>query len=190
VKALIVGYCVAGAFSLLPLLLMPFEARRYATFDEKQARQVRRMAEIGRGEYFLTAWALLTGIGSVVLIVRGHDIGWGWLGVATLWALGVVVGRLHDRRILRLLGDRGRYEHTSELRAREKRLRYFGLAAFVGLVGTGLLRYSYPDDDMPSPAATAFVLLTLVLAAGVLGYLVTTIKMSASLDGPDHGAEP
>lgn len=173
---LIFAYCLAGFFAFLPLLPAGRLRRQVDEADEQRLKDLRRVAESRWMDYLLAVWASLTFVGATFALIRGHAIGWAWLGVAALYALGIVTGRRHRRRLLQMIGDRGRVEMPERYRHRASKSYQFLAVGVTGYIGMHVMDYAYPHD-LPTWAEVTNVAFGLVLAVGVIGFLVIRLRM-------------
>ena len=178
---LIFAYCLAAFFALPPLLPAKRFERHLQDADESRFRDLRGLAESRWTSYLLGAWALIAAVGATFAVARGHAIGWAWYGVAALYALGVYSVRLHRRRILRLVGDRGKQDRPDRYKQRAARSYRFAAVSLTGYVGIRVMEYAYPHQP-PDWSMLVRVVFGLVMFVGVIGFFVIRARMYWSGD--------
>lgn len=135
----------------------------------------------------VVGWGGTTAAGAVFLVLRGHPIGYVWLGVGVLWAMTAATTARHRRRVLTLLGDRGRVERTARYRNRAALSYRWGSVALFGYLAQHVVEYAYPDPR-PDGASIIIGMLAIVFLAGVVGFFAVRLRMYLSgddLDVPD-----
>ncbi|KAA1380295.1 hypothetical protein [Aeromicrobium fastidiosum] len=151
--ALIVGYVLAGSALALTVLGLR-SVGHLDRADEDQLRYTRQNAESPVVAVYTATWSLLSVAGAIALLVHGHPVGLGWLGVALLWAGTFAGARIQRRRVLRTLGDRGRTVRSPRNQRRLAAARRWATAAIAAYATTFLVGYAYPD---PLPEGTEAV---------------------------------
>jgi len=180
--SLIFAYCVAALLVLGPLVGTRRVKRQVATAEDARLRDLRRFAESSWTDYLLGVWAFLTLVGATFALIRGHAIGWGWLGVAALYVLGIVTGRRNRRDLLDALGDRGRAERPDRYKQRAAVSYRFVAVGVTGYIGMHMVDYAYPHDP-PTWAEVIYGACGLVMIIGAIGFLA--IRASMYLAGDD-----
>ena len=178
--SLIFAYCF-GILSVLPLLGGRRLERVVAAADEEHLRGLRRYAESKLAELVLPVWGILAFVTAMIALVRGHAIGYAWLGAAALFALGVFATHVHRARLFDLLGDRGRVESTDRYKRRAATSYRFVAIGATGYIGMKVMDYAFPNDP-PSWAAIIEGVSGLVMIVGVVGFLAIRTRMYLSGD--------
>ncbi len=185
--ALILALVLPTSLALLSLAPTTRLERRMDTATDEDLASIRQGNESPVHLWFLIGWGATTLFGAVFLLVRGQSIGLAWLGVAALWAVAAVTTQRHRRRVLAVLGDRGRVERTVRYRARATLSYRWGSAALFGYVGQRFVQYAYPGQR-PDGASFAIGIFAVVFLAGIVGFVVVRTRMYLSgddLDVPD-----
>ena len=170
--SLIFGYVLAGLVLAGAVLGGRRIEQRIGSADAQELRDHRAMAESPLWVFAVAGWATLCAVGGVVLLARGHLIGSGWLGLAALLGVATWAMRRRSRRILALLGDRGRVEHGPR-HDRWRRISTVLLA--IGLAAT--FGRSFVEiavvEPLPPPAEVADLSLSVLSVVGFLGFAIT-----------------
>ncbi|MEJ7633282.1 hypothetical protein [Aeromicrobium sp.] len=152
------------------------QERRVAEADDQALRDLRRFAESAWTDYQLGIWSLLSLVGGVFLILRDRPIGWGWLGVAVVYALGIAAVRKNRSRMRRLLGDRGRTEMPARFTAGAARSYRYAAVGATGYAGIQIVQYAYPRT-LPVAASATIALFALVMIVGIGGFAIIRVRM-------------
>ncbi|WP_244633541.1 hypothetical protein [Aeromicrobium sp. CFBP 8757] len=185
--ALVIALVLPTIITLLSLAPLTRLERYMDTATDEELASIRQADESPLHVWFLVGWGATTLVGAMFLLVRGQSIGFAWLGVAGLWALAALTTLRRRRRVLATLGERGRVERTVRYRARATLSYRWGSAALFGYVGQRFVQYAYPGQR-PDGASFAIGIFTVVLIAGIIGFVVVRTRMYLSgddLDVPD-----
>lgn len=167
---------IAALFALTPILLASRLPAVVAEANEDQLRDLRSYGSSRWTEYLLVIWAAASLTGAVALLLRGHSIGWAWIGVAAAYAAAIIGFRRGRAAILDALGDRGIVERSGRYVTRLAHARRWALA---GLCGYGTVRVLEAAHPTPSPEWMSVLIAIGTVAAltGAAGWLIVRTQM-------------
>ncbi len=182
--ALSLALVLPTILTLLSLAPLTRLTHRMDSATDEDLASIRQANESPVQLWFLAAWGTTTLVGAVFLLARGQSIGFAWLGVAALWGVAALTSVRQRRRILAVLGDRGRVERTARYRDRAALSYRWGSAALFGYLGQRFVQYAYPEPR-PDGAWFPIGIFAVVFLAGVIGFVAVRTRMYLSADDLD-----
>lgn len=179
--SLIAGYVLAGVFLALAVIGTPRVVRHVEAADDAGLQALRRSHESRWTAVYPGIASVLSLAGGTMLVVRGHPVGWGWLGVCGIWVLAFLAARRQSREVLAAIGDRGRTIRSPRNERRLAAARRWVGAGLAAYVTTRIIGYAWPEP-MPDGVVVAQGLLAIATVVAFLGWLVLRTHVYVSLD--------